>query len=188
MRKRMLGIAWGLLAAATALWAAYGITGTRGLYIAGIAVSVTLYHFAMRLAVGAVIDRRCGNRLDGRGPWFQEKGWEAGLYRRLRVQNWKRHLPAFQPELFDLARHSLDEVIGAMCQAEVVHEIIMALSFAPLLLSLAVGDFPVFLITSLLAAVMDGLFVILQRYNRPRLLHLQRRREERARRNAREEA
>ena len=45
-------------------------------------------------------------------------------------------------------------------------------SFVPLLFSLAVGVLPVFLITSLIAAAFDMIFVIIQRYNRPRLLRL----------------
>ena len=57
-----------------------------------------------------------------------------------------------------------------MCQAEIVHEVIVVLSFLPLLAAIPFGAFPVFLITSLLAAMYDLTFVIMQRYNRPRIL------------------
>ena len=59
-----------------------------------------------------------------------------------------------------------------MCGAEIVHEIIMVLSFLPLLAIPVFGAFPVFLITSVLAALFDGVFVMAQRYNRPRLVRI----------------
>ena len=59
-----------------------------------------------------------------------------------------------------------------MCQAETVHTIIAVLSFVPLLFSLRWGAFAVFLITSLLSASFDLLFVIMQRFNRPRVLRM----------------
>ena len=57
-----------------------------------------------------------------------------------------------------------------MCGAEVVHEVILVLSFLPLLAAFPFGSFGVFLITSLLAALYDLSFVIMQRFNRPRIL------------------
>ena len=75
-------------------------------------------------------------------------------------------MPAFQPALFDTKIHSRSEIAQAMCQAEVVHDIIVVLSFVPILFSIWVGALPVFLITFFLSAGMDLMFVILQRYNR----------------------
>ena len=57
-----------------------------------------------------------------------------------------------------------------MCQAELVHETITVLSFVPVLFAIWFGQLPVFLITSLLAAAFDMQFVILQRFNRPRVI------------------
>ena len=65
-------------------------------------------------------------------------------------------------------------MIHTTCVAEITHEIIILLSFAPLLVIPKFGAAPVFVITSLLAALFDGIFVIMQRYNRPRLLRLSR--------------
>ena len=59
-----------------------------------------------------------------------------------------------------------------MCGAEVVHEIIMVLSFIPLLFAIPFGVFPVFFITSVIASLVDFVFVIVQRYNRPRIIKL----------------
>ena len=81
-------------------------------------------------------------------------------------------MPSYDPELFSPRKHSWSEIAQAMCQAELVHSTIIPLSFLPLLAAIPWGDFPVFFITSLLAACYDALFVIMQRYNRPRILRL----------------
>ena len=65
-----------------------------------------------------------------------------------------------------------DEIAQATCQSEIVHEINMVVSFLPLFAAYLFGSFMVFLITSTLAACFDLLFVIMQRYNRPRLVKL----------------
>ncbi|MBR6810660.1 MAG: hypothetical protein IKM64_10305 [Clostridia bacterium] len=142
-----------------------------------------LYHFLMRLAVGYLVP----NRFTGRENWFRQKKWEPGLYERLNVQAWKKHMPTFDPESFDLSRNSLNDVIATMCKSEVVHEMIILFSFLPLFAAIPFGEFPVFLFTSLFAALIDTMFTIMQRYNRPRLTELRDRREARARRHKTEE-
>lgn len=141
-----------------------------------------LYHFLMRLAAGYLIP----SRFTGKEAWFQQKKWEPKLYEKLNVQAWKKHMPTFDPESFDLSRHSLNDVIITMCKSEAVHEVIIFFSFLPLLAAIPFGEFPVFLITSIFAALIDTLFVIMQRYNRPRLMQLQKRREARTRRKTEE--
>ena len=71
-----------------------------------------------------------------------------------------------------MVENSLYRIIQNMCGAEIVHEIIMVMSFLPLATVPVFGSFPVFLITSLLAAMYDGIFVMAQRYNRPRLVRI----------------
>ena len=53
-----------------------------------------------------------------------------------------------------------------------VHETIAVLSFLPLVAVYWFGNFSVFLITSVLSALIDLMFVIMQRYNRPRVVRL----------------
>ena len=79
-------------------------------------------------------------------------------------------MPSYEPELFDPQKHTWNEIAQAMCQAELVHETITFLSFVPVLFAIWFGQLPVFLITSLLAAAFDMQFVILQRFNRPRVV------------------
>lgn len=130
------------------------------------------YHFLMRLAVGYAVDGIFHNRFDYNGKWFQEKKFEKHLYEVLRVKRWKDKMPTFAPEMLDIKVHTWEEIAGAMCQSEVVHSIIMVLCFVPMLATLIWGSFWVFFITSVLSACVESLFVIMQRYNRPRVVRM----------------
>lgn len=74
--------------------------------------------------------------------------------------------------MFSIQNHSWDEIAQAMCQAELVHETNMVLSFLPMIAVKWFGSFGVFLITSVCGAAFDLVFVIIQRYNRPRVVKL----------------
>lgn len=137
-----------------------------------ITMGTTLYHFAMRLAVGFFYDRTMNNKADISRWWYQPKGFEKRIYNWLNVKNWKGIMPSYEPELFDPQKHTWNEIAQAMCQAELVHETIILLSFVPILFAKLFGAMPVFLITSFLSAAFDMIFVIMQRYNRPRVVRL----------------
>ena len=172
MAKIMKTAAWVSLLL-TALWAALYLNMGLNLFLAlAITFGTTAYHFAMRLAVGGVIDSLLHNRVDYRARWFQVSPREQKLYKALRVKAWKGKMPTYDPCSFDRKKHSWEEIAQAMCQAELVHEAIIPLSFLPLLAAVPFGEFGVFLITSVLAACFDAMFVIMQRYNRPRVLRL----------------
>ena len=126
------------------------------------------YHFSMRLLVGTLIP----NRFDPKSRWFQLHKAEITLYKKMRVKYWKDHLPTYDPRLFSLQDNTLAGIVKNTCQAEVVHEVIIACSFLPIWACLIWGEFWVFATTSLVAAILDSVFVILQRYNRPRLMRL----------------
>ena len=136
-----------------------------------ITFGTVFYHFAMRLLAGAVVPALVREGAEN-GKWFRQKQFEPALYRFLRVKQWKKYLPTYSPESFDLKKHSLEAVIHTCCCSEAVHEWIILLSFLPVLTIPAFGAPWVFWITSLLAALLDGSFVILQRYNRPRLIRI----------------
>lgn len=145
-----------------------------------ITFGTTGYHLTMRLAVGGLANLTLNNQVDYRLAWFRPRAFEGPLYEALGVKKWKGKLPAYDPSLFSLRAHSLEEIAQAMCQAELVHEAIVLLSFLPLAMVPVFGAFPVFLLTSLAAACFDALFVLMQRYNRPRILALLARRQARA--------
>lgn len=137
-----------------------------------ISFGVTAYHFCMRLIVGAVINKIMDNKADYNKKRYQITTTEKKLYKKLKVKKWKNNMPTYNAGLFDTDKHSLDEIAQSMCQAEVVHETIVIFSFLPIILTIWFNDLPVFLITSILGALFDLLFVIMQRYNRPRIIRL----------------
>ena len=128
------------------------------------------YHFLMRLIVGHLFDGILHNTVDYRRKWFRQSRFENMLYSKLKVKRWKTRMPTYAPQNFDSRVHSWDEIAGAMCQAELVHEGIIVLSFLPVLGAIPFGAVWVFVITSFFAACIDLAFVIMQRYNRPRVL------------------
>lgn len=81
-------------------------------------------------------------------------------------------MPTYSPDTFDLNKHTIEEIISATCQSELVHETIVVLSFLPILLAIPFGTLGVFIATSIVAALIDCIFIIMQRFNRPRLLKI----------------
>lgn len=143
---------------------------------AAISFGTTCYHFAMRLAVGAAVPLFT-KRIHFDSRWFRPRSWEPALYRALGLKNWKGSLPTYDPSQFDLQKNTLEQVVRNTCGAELVHEVIMVFSFLPLLFAIPFGDLPVFLITSVLAALYDSIFVMAQRFNRPRLVRILKKKE-----------
>lgn len=150
----------------------YRLTDADILLTFAITFGTIAYHFCMRLLVGLVINAVMKNRADYTKPRFRVGKAEAALYKRLGVKSWKAYMPTYDNSFFDLKLHSADEVAQAMCQAEIVHETIIVLSFLPIVASIWFGALPVFVITSVISATLDGVFVIIQRYNRPRIIRL----------------
>ena len=130
------------------------------------------YHFSMRILVGTIVNKIMKNKADYNKKWFKVGDFEVKIYEFLNVKQWKVKSLSYEPDLFDKSKHTWDEIAQAMCQAEIVHEIIVVLSFLPIFASLLFGEFFVFLLTSIFSALFDFSFVILQRYNRPRILRL----------------
>ena len=130
------------------------------------------YHFCMRLLVGEVINALLHNKVDYNKKWFKVGQTELSLYNKLKVKNWKTKMPTYDKSLFDSNEHSWDEIAQAMCQSEIVHETIVVFSFLPIVSAVWFGSMPVFIITSVLSAGFDLMFVIMQRYNRPRIFKL----------------
>lgn len=130
------------------------------------------YHFGMRLLVGVVVNKIMNNRADYTRKWYQVGKMEAKIYKVLNVKKWKGNMPTYEPELFSIEKHTWDEIAQAMCQAEVVHEIICVLSYLPIFAASIFGELAVFVITSVLASLYDLSFVMMQRYNRPRIVRM----------------
>lgn len=137
-----------------------------------ITFGTTFYHFFMRFFVGLIVNKIMHNHADYNKKWYQLRSFEKRFYKKINVKGWKNKMPTYSPDTFSMKNHTLSEIAQAMCQAEIVHEIIVVFSFIPLLIVPVFGAFGVFLITSLLAAGFDLMFVMMQRYNRPRIVEL----------------
>lgn len=134
------------------------------------------YHFCMRLIVGAVVNRAFEHGADYNNKWFREKNFERGMYKFLRVKEWKGNMPTYIPEDFSTNRTSLEGIVNNMCVAEVGHEIIGVLGFVTLLFSLFTDNvmlyFWVFFVTAFVSGLLDLMSVVIQRFNRPRVVKL----------------
>ena len=137
-----------------------------------IVFGVIAYHLIMRLLVGLIYSKIMNNHVDYKKWWFKANKLEMSFYKILKVKKWKGRLPTYDKASFDLKAHSLEEIASAMCQSELVHETIMILSFLPIICGIWFHAWLVFIITSVLSALFDYIFVIVQRYNRQRVVHL----------------
>lgn len=137
-----------------------------------ISLGVTAYHFTMRLVVGLIINGVFKNRINHTLWWFRERSFEKRLFSMLRVRRWKKFMPTYDQKHFDVENRGITYVLGATCQAEIVHEIIVLLAFLPLVLIHFFGSPWVFIITSIASALIDCPFIIIQRFNRPRLVYV----------------
>lgn len=172
MAKIVKRIAAFSLAATVILAISYKVTSSGILLPLAITSGTIAYHFVMRLMVGLAFHATMRNKADYRKRWYQVSKREMAVYEKLKVKQWKRRMPTYDPALFDPRLHTWEEIVQAMCQAELVHETIAVLSFLPILAGIWFGEYPVFIVTSVLSAACDIVFVIMQRYNRQRVTKL----------------
>lgn len=167
--KTITAISFIAFAAATILYAELNI----GLFLSlSVAFATIFYHLGIRLLIGLLFNRFMKNKADYTKKYYHIHAWEFKLYKFFQVKKWKDKLPTYNPKSFSLKSNSLEDVAQVMCQSELVHTVNAAISFIPLIAAVWFGKFFVFLITSVLAAVSDLIFVIMQRYNRTRIVKL----------------
>lgn len=171
---------------AAAFYALHGVYG-GGFFLSVCITFLTVsYHFGMRLAVGTAVASFLKEReFNSDSFFFRIRPFESKFYEKLCVKKWEKKVITAQPEMFDLRENTLEELLHNMEQAELVHRIIMLLSFVPLLFIIPFGEPGVFAATSVFACLADYKFVIIQRYNRPqveRLIKMKKERAERAER------
>lgn len=139
-------------------------------YALGVTFMTVSYHLIIRLVIGTLVDGACDNQIDSGKSWFEDSDAERAFYRLIGVRRWKKRLPMPDEGTFSLKRHSLEDIIGASCQSEVVHELSIFASLAAILFAIPFGAMWAFILTSVAGAVFDLVFVIVHRYNRPRLM------------------
>ena len=135
----------------------------------GIVAFMIMYHLWLRIIMGNV------TKLFNLSPnmkWFKERSFEKHIYKLLRVKKWKNKALTYNPELFSLKNYSFEQIANTMTKAETDHWINELISLSSLLFALLWGKFWIFLITCAAAMLFDGQFILIQRYNRPRILRL----------------
>lgn len=133
-----------------------------------IASGTFLFHMVLRLLVGYLVPFS----FKYTQKYFDEKSFEKKLYKFLKVKKWKKYLPSYNPASYSTESRSLEDIANTMCRNEVIHSLDVILSVIPLFFAIPFGSFFVFLITSIIAGLIDSLFVIMQRFNRPRIVRL----------------
>ena len=133
------------------------------------------YHIIIRFLSPLILTALFHKRYNYKSRWFRQKRFEPKLYKLLKVKKWKGKAFTYDPSEFSTKAHSLEEIVNNMCHAELVHELIVLLSFTSLAFVIPFGAFWAFFITAVLAALFDMTFVVLQRFNRPRVVKLMQR-------------
>ena len=138
----------------------------------GIVTFTIMYHFWVRIILGNV-SKLFKKNIKYNQAFFKERKFEKGLYKFLRVKDWKGKALTYNPESFSLKEHSLEEIANTMTKSEVDHWINEIISLASILFSFIWPNlFWAFLISAIVAMIFDSQFIIIQRYNRPRVLKI----------------
>ncbi len=144
-----------------------------------------LYHIGIRIVVGTITGKTPLDAFHPDAPLWRQRPWEDALYKKLQVKQWKKKMPMFDVDKWDIRSCSADELLRAGCQAEACHMGNIALSLASVVLvpltgslvSALVGavvlpDAFVLMFAAVTASGFDAIFVIIQRFNRPRFMRL----------------
>lgn len=137
-------------------------------------------HYGAGFAFSA-LPRSVQQRLfDCRRAYYIVSPSEKKLHSLIKIPYWKDKLPQFnllfdKSKLGSVTADHIDDFIRETCKAEVVHLSIAVLGFLSLLFTFVTGDasdFWIFLTIAVIIGLCQIPFVLIQRYNRPRLLRL----------------
>ena len=140
----------------------------------------------LAFAVGRLIPE---NRPDANSVFFRQLSFEPKLYGILKVRKWQNKLPDMsrilpgampQKNLSGDYRSRLSELIHETCVAELIHFLLIIAGLQCIRLWEGAGGFIITLIFSL----GNVPFIMIQRNNRPRLVHLYEKNKKEERENA----
>ncbi|MBR3882991.1 MAG: hypothetical protein IKJ36_07015 [Clostridia bacterium] len=163
-------IACTLIAAVVCFYVYYGSIFVSEIVLwIGITSFTILYHFWGRIILGNV-SKIFRKFINYKSWWFRERDFEKGLYEKLKVKKWKKNALTYNPEQFDLKENSIEKILQTTAKSEVDHWINELVSISTMFFGLLWGQTWIFVITALAAMIFDAQFIVIQRYNRPRLL------------------
>ena len=163
-------IAIGILLSIICLGCYYGeYTGNKIVLWTGITAFTITYHFWGRIILGNV-SKLFRKSINYKRWWFKERKFEKKLYEVLKVKKWKGKALTYNPEQFDLKQNSLEQILNTMTKSEVDHWINEIISITTMFFGLIWGKTWIFVVTAIVAMIFDGQFIVIQRYNRPRVI------------------
>ena len=137
----------------------------------GVTAFTIVYQLGLRLLFG-VLTTSFKDKLNVKQFLFKERKFEKKLYETLKVKKWKKRALTYDPEAFNLRKNTKKQVLQTMLKSELDHWINELISLSTLAFALIWGQFAIFLVTCILAMLFDGQFILIQRFNRPRVERL----------------
>lgn len=137
--------------------------------IVGIILLTMFFHIVIKPFLAIITVNLLDNVIKKDLRWFNVNRCETLLFTILMVKKWKKFLPTYDKSAFDIKNTPIEKIIYSTKRAEVFHETTFLLSFLPLFLIIPYKLVWFFIITSVIGALMELIFVIEQRFNRPRL-------------------
>ena len=137
----------------------------------GVTAFTIVYQLGLRLEFGA-ITTKFKEKLSTKQFLFKERKFEQKLYKILKVKKWKSKALTYDPDAFNLKKNTKEQVLQTMLKSELDHWINELISLSTLLFAFIWGEFAIFLVTCILAMLFDAQFILIQRFNRPRIERL----------------
>ncbi|MEE0859329.1 MAG: hypothetical protein U0M12_07685 [Acutalibacteraceae bacterium] len=156
-------------------------------FVLYITLLLALFWVVINVTVPWLVRFLVPKRFFNENKWlFKERKFEGPLYRKIKVSKWKDKLPDagklihFQRDSLpcDIDEAYINRFIMECCIAELGHLSVGIIGFTSLFFVFLIPGndklehLGVFLLLSILDFAIQMLFVIIQRYNRPRLIKL----------------
>lgn len=140
-------------------------------YIFLVSLSVTA-HFIIMFISAPIVSIAFKKNFNYNSILFAQKKFEKGLYEIIKVRRWKTLFPSYDNNEYSTKIHSYEEIIMNMCHAETVHWVILFSSYIPLFFYKLIDQHILLVITCVFFSFCHLPFIIIQRYNRPRVIKL----------------
>ena len=129
-----------------------------------------IYHFLYRILIGELVSMLDSKKdINNDSILLYEFGFEKKLYDFLKVKQWKNYMVTAKPKQFDIYSKSFADLLKSMLIAEKVHIICFFLSYIPILFISKTGMAQAIVSICVIGSLIDLAYVIIQRYNIPRV-------------------
>lgn len=148
-----------------------GNTDSLVVFWIGMVTFTIMYHFWVRIIMGNVL-KLFKKHITYKQYFFKEKKFEKKFYDLIKVKSWKDKVLTYAPQEFDLKENSLETVANNMAKAELDHWINSLISISTISFGFISNVFWPFIVSAIFAMVFETQFIVLQRYNRPRVVKI----------------